>query len=89
MILNVRLAHQYGKLPFTWLSLVMSMMVSFCATFFPLDVLDEVRGCIESFSEGFPTYCSVDSSQAKCELGIILNDCLFKHISYFDLVMKE
>ena len=36
-LLNVRLAgdHLYGKLLFTWLSLVMSMMVSFCAVFFP------------------------------------------------------
>ena len=34
---NVRLAgdHLYGKLLFTWLSLVMSMMVSFCAVLFP------------------------------------------------------
>ena len=33
----VRLAgdHLYGKLLFTWLSLVMSMMVSFCAVLFP------------------------------------------------------
>ena len=33
---NVRLAGdlQYGKLLFTWLSLVMSLMVSFCAAFF-------------------------------------------------------
>ena len=32
-MLNIRLAgdHQYGKLLFTWLSLVMSLMVSFCA----------------------------------------------------------
>ena len=43
-MLNVRLAgdHQYGKLLFTWLSLVMSLMVSFCAVFFPRDVLDEI-----------------------------------------------
>ena len=36
-MLNVRLAgdHVYGKLLFTWLSLVMSMMVSFCAVLFP------------------------------------------------------
>ena len=35
--LKLRLAgdHLYGKLLFTWLSLVMSMMVSFCAVFFP------------------------------------------------------
>ena len=34
--------HLYGKLLFTWLSLVMSLMVSFCAFFFPRDVLDEI-----------------------------------------------
>ena len=36
-MLNVRLAgdHLYGKLLFTWLSLVMSMIVSFCAVLFP------------------------------------------------------
>ena len=33
---NVRLAgdHLYGKMLFTWLSLVMSLMRSFCAVFF-------------------------------------------------------
>ena len=43
-MLIVRLAgdHQYGKLLFTWLSLVMSLMVSFCAVFFPRDVLNEI-----------------------------------------------
>ena len=56
-LLNVRLASDYlcGKLLFTWLSLVMSMMVSFCAVFFPRDVLDEILDLIESVSEGFPT----------------------------------
>ena len=41
-MLNVRLAgdHQYGKLLFTWLSLVMSLMVSFSTVFFPRGVLD-------------------------------------------------
>ena len=36
-MLNVRLAgdHLYGKLLFTWLTIVMSMMVSFCAVLFP------------------------------------------------------
>ena len=35
-MLNVRPAadHKYGKLLFTWLSLVMSLGVSFCAVFF-------------------------------------------------------
>ena len=42
---NVRLAsdHLYGKWRFTWLSLVMSLMISyFVLSFFPLDVLDEI-----------------------------------------------
>ena len=36
-MLNVRLAddHLYGKLQFTWLSLVMSLMASFYAVSFP------------------------------------------------------
>ena len=32
----------YGKQLFTWLSLVVSLMASFCAVLFPLDVLDEI-----------------------------------------------
>ena len=58
-MLNVRLAggHLYGKLLFTWLSLVVSVMASFCAVLcFPLDVLDEIWDVIESVSEGFLTY---------------------------------
>ena len=57
-MLNVRLAayHQYEKLLFTWLSLMMSLMMSFCADFFPRDVLDEIWDLIESVSEGFPIY---------------------------------
>ena len=36
-MLNVRLAggHLYGKQLFTWLSLVVSLMASFCAVLFP------------------------------------------------------
>ena len=34
--------HWYGKLLFTWMSLVMSLVVSFYAVFFPRDVLDEI-----------------------------------------------
>ena len=54
----VRLAcdHLFGKLLFTWLSLVMSMMVSFVLSFFPRDVLDEILNLIESVSEDFPSY---------------------------------
>ena len=55
---NVRLAggHLYEKQLFTWLSLVVSLMASFCAVLFPLDVLDEIWDLIESVSEGFLTY---------------------------------
>ena len=57
-MLNVRLAggHLYWKQLFTWLPLVVSLMASFCAVLFPLDVLDEIWDLIESVSEGFVTY---------------------------------
>ena len=57
-MLNVRLAgdHLCGQLLFTWLSLVMSMMVSFYAVLFPRNVLDEIWNLIKSVSEGFPVY---------------------------------
>ena len=57
-MLNVRLAggHLYGKRLFTWLSLVVSLIVFFGLSFFPLDVLDEMWDVIESVSEGFLTY---------------------------------
>ena len=60
MLLNVRLAgdHLYGKLLFTWLSLVMSMMVSLCAVLFPTRCLNEILNLIESVSGGFPSYFS-------------------------------
>ena len=45
---NVRLAggHLYGKQLFTWLSLVVSLIASFCAVLFP------TRCVIESVSDG-------------------------------------
>ena len=51
-MLNIRLAggHQYRKKLFNWLSLVVSLMASFCAVLFPLDVLDEIWDVIESVS---------------------------------------
>ena len=60
-MLNVRLAggHLYGEQLFTWMSLVMSLMASFCAVFFPLDVLGEIWDVIESVSEGFLNYSAV------------------------------
>ena len=56
-MLNVEIAgdHLYGKQLFTWLSLVMSLMASFCAVLF-CDVLDEICDLIESVSDSFPTY---------------------------------
>ena len=60
-MLNVRLAggHMYEKELFTWLSLVVSLLASFCAVLFPVDDFDEIWDVIESVSEGFPTYyCS-------------------------------
>ena len=56
--LIVRLAGDdlYGKWLFNWLSLVMSLMASFCAVLFPRDVLDEIWVLVESVSEDFPTY---------------------------------
>ena len=63
---NVRLAggHPYGKQLFTWLSLVVSLIASFCAVFSPLDVLDEIWDLIESVSEEFLTFsCDFTSFQ--------------------------
>ena len=57
---NVRLAcdHLYGKWMFTWLSLVMSLMVSyFVLSFFPRDLLDEIWDLTESVLRLFlPTF---------------------------------
>ena len=57
-MLNVRLAgdHLYGNKLFTWLSLVVSLLMSLCAVLFPRDVLDEIWDVIGSVSQGFPTY---------------------------------
>ena len=45
-MLNIRLTgdNLYGKLLLTWLSLVMSMMVSFCAVLFPTRCLGRDLG---------------------------------------------
>ena len=51
---NVRLAddHLYGKRLFTWLSLMMSLIMSyFVLPFSPRDVLDEIWDLIESVTE--------------------------------------
>ena len=55
---KVRLAGNqlYGKLLFTRLSLVTSLMVSFMLSFFPRDTLDKIWVLIESVAEGFPTF---------------------------------
>ena len=57
-MLNVRLAggHPYGKELFTWLSLMVFLMASFCAVLFPTRCLGWIWDVIESVSEGFLTY---------------------------------
>ena len=57
-MLNVRLTddHLYGKLLFTWLSLVCLWWCLFVLSLFPRDVLGEILDLIESVSKGFPTY---------------------------------
>ena len=57
-MLNVRLAgdHMYGKSLFTWLSVVMSLLILFVLSLFPRDVLNGIWDLIGSVSEGFPTY---------------------------------
>ena len=60
-MLNVRLAgdHLCGKWLFTWLSLVMSLMVSyFELSFFPQkgDILNDIWDGFESVPGDFPTY---------------------------------
>ena len=63
-MLKVRLAGGllYGKQLFTWLSLAVSLMASFCAVLFPVDVLGEIWNVIESVSEGFLTYSFTEIS---------------------------
>ena len=57
-MLNIGLAgdHLYGKFLFTWLSLMMSLMVFFVLSSFPRDVLDGILDLIESVFEDLPTY---------------------------------
>ena len=71
-MLNVRLAgdHLYRKLLFTWLSLVMSLMVSFSAVPFPRDVFIEIWDLVGSVSEGFPTFKPRPSSLSYSFTGI-------------------
>ena len=75
-MLNVRLAcdHLFGKLLFTWLSLVMSMMVSFVLSFFPRDVLDEILNLIESVSEDFPSYSWINIAALHCHRYDVFGD---------------
>ena len=85
-LLNVRLAcdHLFGKLLFTWLSLVMSMMVSFVLSFFPRDVLDEILNLIESVSEDFPSYSHhLQSSVQKSRLTLVVQH--FNKFTYLPL----
>ena len=58
--------HLYGKLLFTWLSQVLSLMASFVLSFLPRDVLDEIWVLIESVSKGFPIYSSMLCKNDEC-----------------------
>ena len=61
----------------------MSMMVSFCAGFFPTSVLDEILNLIESISEGFPSYSHNSMFPTKLkEMNLLIKtsrhwDCLY------------
>ena len=76
---NVRLArdHLYGKWLFTWLSLVISLVVScLVLSFFPRDVLDEIWNLIESAPEDF-SYLLFHVS--KLNATIALFECKLNH----------
>ena len=81
-MVNVKLAGDlvYGKLLFTWLSLVMSLMVSFCVVlFYPRDVLDEIGDLIESVSWGFPTYfCCLVYTDYNAPCKILSKGCVLR-----------
>ena len=64
-MLYVRLAggHLYGKQLFTWLSLVVSLMASFCAVSFPTSGLDEIWDVIGPVSKGFLTHSTINRFQ--------------------------
>ena len=78
-MINVRLAgnHLYGKQLFTWLSLVVSLM----ASFFPLDVFDEIWDLIESDSEGFLSYSHLQQGLSEPEFYGDLVYILKKNVS--------
>ena len=69
---SVRLAgdHLHGKLLFTWLSLVMSLMVSFCLSLFPQLVLDEIWDLMSQFLRVSPP---AFSTRAYCKRSKLLS----------------
>ena len=65
--------HLYGKWLFTWLSLVMSFMVSyFVLSLFPVDVFDE------TWPRGYKTFSMLNSVEHE-----ILNAHKYKNIKIF------
>ena len=77
-MLTVRLAgdHLYGKLLFTWLSLVVSMLVSFYAAFFQRDILDEILDLAGQFLWVFlPTLACLVVQPIKANNFAYLFDC--------------
>ena len=70
----------YGKQLFTWLSLVVSLMASFCAALFPLDVFDEIWDLTESVSEGFLTYSFKHFSQEYSDSFVFIARLIYSFI---------
>ena len=74
-MLGVRLAGDrlYGKQLFTWLSLVMSAMVSFCSVLSPRDVLDEIWDSLCLFLRVFLPTLTLTRLNSKENLCISVN----------------
>ena len=78
--------HLYGKLLFTWLSLVMSLMVSFCVVLYPRYNLDEIWDLI-GFSYLFYSNNKASFRQEiiTCMDGLLNLRCLGTYICMFYL----
>ena len=80
---NVRLAgdHLYVKWLFTWLSLVMPLVVScFVLSFFPRDVLDEIWDRIRPVPEYF-SYLLFNHTHHKQSISEAHKVCLFVRLA--------
>ena len=95
-MLNVCLAgdHQYGKLLFTWLSLVMSMIVSICAVPFPHEIPLGSIGCCDgtwyTSSAGASNNLEYSRARAYCAGGGYLGIfTLIYHVSPLSSILWE